>query len=119
MKTDSKNIFVRFLKFFKNLVWNKMSVPSGDYNNYASQDAPCHYGNLGAYNSGYSLGVPPQGKVTSGAYIVPTWSPISYNSLSSKIPSCSGYADITNAYGDDAANCQTTYRTSLCGSCNQ
>ena len=93
-----------------------MSVPSGDFNNYAAGGSSCSYASLGAYNSEYSLGVAPQGKVITGQYIVPTWSPISYDSLTARVPSCSGYADITNAYGKDAGSCQTTYRTSLCGS---
>lgn len=92
-----------------------MSVPSSDYVNYSAGAAACSYAALGGYNDGYSMNVPPQGKVTSGSYIVPSWSPISYDSLTNKVPSCSGYADITNAYGKDAARCQTTYRTSLCG----
>lgn len=92
---------------------NKMSVP-GEYFGMMAGGQPCSYSSLGNYNAGYSMDVPPQGKVTSGVYIVPTWSPISYDSLSSKVPSCSGYYSIDNAYGKDAANCQTTYRTSLC-----
>lgn len=92
-----------------------MSYNTGDYNNFASGGASCAYANLGGYNDGYSMNIAPQGKVTSGAYIVPTWSPISYDSLTSAVPSCSGYANIESAYGADAASCQTTYRTSLCG----
>jgi hypothetical protein len=92
-----------------------MSFVSGDYNNYSAGGASCSYAALGNYDDGYSMNVPAQGKVTSGAYIVPTWSPISYDSLTSKVPSCSGYSNIDSAYGKDAARCQTTYRTSLCG----
>lgn len=92
-----------------------MSYNSGDYNNFSAGGASCSYANLGSYNDGYSMNIAPQGKVTSGAYIVPTWSPISYDSLTSSVPSCSGYANIESAYGADAASCQTTYRTSLCG----
>lgn len=92
-----------------------MSASSSDYVNYASGGASCNYGQLGNYTDGYSMNIPPQGKVTSGAYIVPVFSPISYESLTAKVPSCSGYPSIINAYGDDAERCQTTYRTSLCG----
>lgn len=87
---------------------------NSDYNNFASGPS-CSYANLGNYNDGYSMQVAPQGKTVTGKYIVPTWSPISYDSLSSGAGSCSGYADITNAYGSNAASCQTTYRTSVCG----
>jgi hypothetical protein len=86
-----------------------------DYNNYMSGGAACSYAALGNYTADYSLNLAPQGKVISGAYIVPTWSPITYDSLSSPAPSCSGYSDITQAYGKGAGSCQTTYRTSLCG----
>lgn len=92
-----------------------MSTVSGDYNNFSAGGASCSYSALGSYNADYSMGVPVQGKVVTGKYIVPSWEGISYNSLSSPVPSCSGYADINQAYGKDASNCQTTYRTSLCG----
>lgn len=92
-----------------------MSTVSSDYNNYTSGSAACNYAPLGQYSGDYSMGVPFQGKVTSGAYIVPTWSPIGYDSLTTKVPSCVGYSSINNAYGANAGNCQTTYRTSLCG----
>lgn len=81
-----------------------------------SGGAPCSYGSLGNYNDGYSMAVPPVGKVVSGQYIVPQWSAIGYDSLTQKAPSCSGYPNITDAYGKGADACQTTYRTSLCGS---
>jgi len=93
-----------------------MSVPNGDYNNYSSGGASCNYAALGNYNDGYSMNVRPVGKQSQGSYIVPTWDPISYNSLTGKVPGCSGYYNINNAYGKNAGNCQTTYRTSLCGS---
>ena len=86
-----------------------MSEYSGPSNN-----APCNYSALGSYNNGYSMAVPVQGKQVQGTYIVPTWAPISYDSLSSG-GTCSGYNSIGAAYGQDAGNCQTTYRTSLCG----
>lgn len=92
-----------------------MSVPSGDYNNSMSGGPSCSYANLGGYNDGYSMNVAPMGKVTAGAYIVPTWSPISYESLTNKVPSRSGYSDIGQAYGENAGSCQSTYRSSLCG----
>jgi hypothetical protein len=92
-----------------------MSVPSSDYVNFAAGGSSCSYAPLGAYNADYSMGVPFQGKVTSGQYIVPTWGAIGYDSLSPKVPSCSGYYDINGAYGSNAGSCQTTYRTSLCG----
>ena len=98
-----------------------MSHITGDYNNNASSGGSCSYGSLGAYNDNYNMMGGPAfaGRVTSGQYVVPTWSPISYDSLTAKVPSCSGYSSIVDAYGESAGNCQTTYRTSLCGGAAQ
>ncbi len=93
-----------------------MSVPSSDYVNHASSSSSCAYAALGQYNAEYSMNGPAfQGRVTSGNYVVPTWSAISYDSLTAKVPSCSGYSDIMSAYGQDSGSCNTVYRTSLCG----
>jgi len=92
-----------------------MSTVSGDHVNYTAGGSACSYGDLANYNAPYSLGVAPEGKIVSGAYMVPTWAPISYDSLTQKVPSCSGYSNIESAYGAGADKCQTTYRTSLCG----
>ena len=86
-----------------------------EYNNNPTS-ASCNYANLGSYNQNYSLNISPQGRVSAGQYVVPTWDPISYDSLTGSIPTCSGFANIENAYGGSGAgNCQTTYRTTLCG----
>jgi len=92
-----------------------MSTVSSDYNNYSAGSSACSYAPLGQYTGDYSMGVPFQGKVSSGLYIVPTWGAIGYDALTNKVPNCSGYYDVNSAYGADAGNCQTTYRTSLCG----
>jgi hypothetical protein len=94
-------------------------MSSADYNN-TSQSPACAYGNLGNYSANYNMVNGPafQGKVTSGSYIVPNFGGISYDSLTSAAPSCSGYSDIMGAYGADAGSCQTTYRTSICGGGN-
>lgn len=92
-----------------------MSHTTADYNNNASSGRTCSYAALNSYNAEYSMQGPSfQGKVTSGSYVVPTWSPISYDSLAPQNPSCSGYSNIMSAYGSDAGNCQTTYKTSSC-----
>lgn len=95
-----------------------MSFVTSDYFKPASGAPSCSYANLGGYNDGYSMSIAPQGKVTSGMFLVPSFSPITYDSLTAKAPNCTGYFDINQAYGKDAASCQTTYRTSLCGSSN-
>lgn len=92
-----------------------MNKMSNEYNNSTSGSAGCTYAHLGNYSAPYSMNVAPQGKVFSGQYIVPQWNPISYDSLTAPVGSCNGYYDITGAYGKNAGNCQTTYRTSLCG----
>lgn len=92
-----------------------MSTVSSDYVNYSAGSSACNYAPLSQYTADYSMGVPFQGKVSSGSYIVPTWGSIGYDSLTNKTPTCSGYYDINGAYGANAGNCQTTYRTSLCG----
>jgi hypothetical protein len=96
-------------------------MSSADYNNFSSGSAACSYGSLGDYSANYNIvggGPAFQGKVTSGSYIVPSFSSISYDSLTAAAPSCSGYSDIMAAYGADAGSCQTTYRTSICGGSN-
>lgn len=90
-----------------------MSHITSDYENNRGSNVNS-YSSLGSYNVGYSMGVPAQGKVTSGRYIVPTWSNLSYNALTPAVPSGSGYYNINNAYGENSANCQTAYRSSLC-----
>lgn len=92
-----------------------MSTVSSDYVNYAAGSSACSYAPLGKYTGDYSMGVPFQGKLSNGNYIVPTWSAIGYDDLTNKVPNCSGYFDVNSAYGSGAGNCQTTYRTSLCG----
>jgi hypothetical protein len=88
---------------------------SSDYNHSTSGGPSCAYATSRNYSNGYSMDVPPQGKVITGSYIVPTYDAIGYESLTAKVPNCSGYSDINAAYGKDAAKCQTNYRSSLCG----
>ena len=86
-----------------------------EYSGANQGGSSCNYSALGSYQAGYSMDVQPQGKVVTGQYIVPTWDAISYDSLTAKVPSCSGYNNIDSAYGAGAGSCQTTYTTSLCG----
>ena len=88
-------------------------MASFDYNNSTSGSRNM-YASLNNYSSNYSMDVPPQGKVITGQYIVPTYDAIGYESLTARVPNPSGYSDINTAYGKDAATCQTNYRTSLC-----
>ena len=89
-------------------------MSSGDYNN-SSGGAACSYASQGNYTADYSMSVPFQGKLSKGMYITPSWGSIGHDDLTNKVPTCSGYFDVNSAYGSNAGNCQTTYRTSLCG----
>ena len=89
-----------------------------EFTNPSSKGASCSYAALGNYNADYSMNVPAQGRVVTGRYIVPQWSPISYDSLQNLnggVQSCSGYSGILSAYGSSSENCNTQYKTSLCG----
>ena len=89
-------------------------MSSSDYNN-SSTNSRTMYANLNNYTNGYLMDVPVQGKSITGQYIVPTYDAIGYDSLTFPVQHFSGYADINTAYGQGAATCQTSYRTSLCG----
>jgi hypothetical protein len=83
--------------------------------NYSS----CAYTTLNNYNSSAAgtLGQPAvPATTTSGHYIVPNYSAIGYSALThdTNSPSCSGYFNITNAYGASANNCDTQYSQSPC-----
>lgn len=86
-----------------------------EYSNQLAGGAACNYSQLSTYTAPYDMSVMPQGKVSSGVYIVPQFAAISYDSLTSAVPSCSGYSNIDSAYGAGAGNCNTQYTTSLCG----
>lgn len=75
----------------------------------------CDFASLGNYSADYSMNVPNVGKTTSGVYTVPAWDAISYDSLTSKVPSCSGYSNITSAYGSGAGACNTKFVKATCG----
>ncbi len=93
-----------------------MSTVNNDYSGMSAGGAPCSYTSLGGYTDGYSMNVAPQGKVSSGVYIVPQWDAITYDSLTAPVPSCSGYSNIDAAYGAGAGSCKTSYSTAMCGS---
>jgi hypothetical protein len=86
---------------------------SKEYSNTASSyDSQCNFANMKTYN-GMQVNLP-KAKPTSGMYIVPTWAPIQYDSLTSKNPSCSGYSSIASGYGDNSGNCKTEYKAVPC-----
>jgi len=79
-------------------------MPS-DHESHSSMNS-CNYANLTHYNAPRNC---PQGGCNlsgaSGSYIVPNFGqagyPPSYGTLIGKVPSCSGYRSIDNAYGSD------------------
>ena len=90
---------------------------SSEYNNTTVGGPSCSYASLSNYNNG-SQGMSPPIPATTvvGKYIVPSYSPPGYATLTSKIPTCSGYRNINSAYGADASGgCSTRYVTKLCG----
>ena len=92
-----------------------MSMPH-DYYGSNSGGAPCQYASLGTYTSNYEGGTESQAKITMGKAIVPQWGAMSsYDSMAASTPNCIGYDNIETAYGRAGGNCQTTYRSTLCG----
>jgi hypothetical protein len=75
----------------------------------------CSYASLSQYNRGTGGTNPPvpAGNV-SGQYIVPEYSLPGYGTLTRSPMSCSGYANISNAYGAKSGSCNTKYVTKLC-----
>ena len=87
----------------------------------------CSYTTLGHYNS-TSTGTMNQARaqaapqmgpngVQQGHYIVPSWGPgFGYATLQhgNQTPTCSGFFDITKAYGANANNCNTQFVQRLC-----
>ena len=79
---------------------------------YGSYNLLSNYNGVptGALGSPY---VPPT--TVTGSYIVPCYSPITYDSLThGSVPTYAGYFDITQAYGPSANNCNTKYVQRLC-----
>lgn len=84
----------------------------------------CNYSNLTRYNNLTNNAsdtlrqpqVPANVAFTQGKYIVPTFAgAASYNSLViNPSGSCSGYGNITNAYGSGSQSCAPMYQTKLC-----
>ena len=82
--------------------------------NSANSRGSCAFNRLGTYTAGYSMCVGNVGRPSSGSYVVPTWGAMGYDALTMGGKSCSGYANIMDAYGANAGQCQTSYTTSKC-----
>ena len=90
-----------------------------EYNN-SSPGAACNYATLSHYNShgtALNVPVPAQQRGSNGLYVVPDWGlGFGYNALThgQTVGSCSGFFNITDAYGKNASNCNTQYVKRLC-----
>ena len=89
-----------------------------EYNNSTVQGGACSYATLSHYNnrSSGSMSSPAVPRTTvSGMYIVPSYGAPGYSALThGAAPSCSGFFNITSAYGKNASNCNTQYVQKLC-----
>jgi len=87
---------------------------------HTSNGNSCDYVSLSKYNSSSAgtLGNPTYMNASdvAGHYVVPSYSAIGYNALThgATSPSCSGYFNITGAYGANASKCNTQYMNSPC-----
>ena len=89
-----------------------------EYNN-STVGAACGYSTLSHYNNGGPPGVPVPDYVrgVSDRYVVPEYGlGFGYNALThgQNAGTCSGFFNITNAYGRNANNCNTRYVQTLC-----
>ena len=80
----------------------------------------CNFATLSNYNSNGQLKVPIPSRTRGaiGAQVVPSFGlGYGYDALThGQAPTCSGYWNITNAYGKNANNCNTMYVRTLCNS---
>jgi hypothetical protein len=74
----------------------------------------CAYSTLATYNTPSGIAVPRT--QVSGRYIVPSFSPPGYSTLTgNSAPGCTGYFNIMKAYGcGPDGSCNQQYVTSLC-----
>lgn len=80
--------------------------------------APAQYSTLAAYNAGSIQGIRPPvpASVVTGAFVVPAYGAPGYAVLqhgAGTVPAV-GYFNVGEAYGADAVQCGTRYKTSAC-----
>lgn len=90
-----------------------------EYNNTSPGGPACAYASLGAYNQG--MGAGPMAPVPAGTpsmtyQVVPVYGSFGYSSLThgQKVPGCTQYFSIKNAYPSYPNGC-TQFTTRLCG----
>ena len=93
---------------------------NSEYSKPTVASSKCAYANLGCYYGPNSTMPALKPGTVSGAMVVPTYGAIGYNALTHGVTqSCGGHFNITDAYGANAASCNTSYATRLCGGCNK
>lgn len=85
------------------------------YDSSTVNHAWCTYGTLGNYYGGRGAMAPVPTTTKSGFLVVPNYQAPGYDTLTKNVPGCGGYHNIQSAYGAGAGQCQTSYRTKLCG----
>ena len=89
-----------------------------EYNNTSVGASACAYATLSHYNNGSQglANIPQIRGQVNGMYVVPAYGTAGYASLThgDTAPSCSGFFNITSAYGQGANNCNTQYVKKLC-----
>lgn len=91
---------------------------SSEYNNSAIHGGACSYTNLSSYNSG-AQGMNSRSALSSLSsasknVLVPSFGgPAGYNTLTGKVPSCSGYSNMQSAYSNNTG-CGSQYVSNLC-----
>ncbi len=93
-----------------------------------NSSSACNYTTLGHYNhvnagtmeharaSGSAHNIGPGGQRNMGIYVVPVWGAPGYDTLThgNQVGTCSGHFNITQAYGANAASCNTRFVERLC-----
>ncbi len=93
-----------------------------EYSNQTVGSA-CSFATLNSYNNPNShmkngkmnqVAAPMNSLQTSGVYIVPNYSAPGYDTLTKGGSSCSGFLNITDAYGKNAQKCSQKYLKKIC-----
>jgi hypothetical protein len=90
-----------------------------EYSNQTVGSA-CSFATLNTYNHGMKNGLmnqvpaPMNSLQTSGVYIVPNYTAPGYDTLTKGGSSCSGFLNITDAYGKNAQKCSQKYLKKIC-----
>jgi hypothetical protein len=90
---------------------------ASEYNNQLVNGGSCSYTNLSTYNNGMQGNMlASSGSTSDVKVVVPSWGGVpGYNTLSGKVPTCTGYASLYTAYSNKTADplCNS-YSTRLC-----